>query len=296
MANAELIDLDESRLSRYANAIGTAGATGPESGNGTDAETEQTAMLVFALDAINFGSGYHDIVIKRPGQSGAVTMSSALTEYANRTGPLTAERLRAISPVDCGRIFGQEMDGAAKELMNRFATALNDLGVFMAKGGDKAMAVIDAAEQSAVRLAEALTEMPFFRDVEELDGQQVSFYKRAQLTTADLSRRLSSSERCGFGDLHRLTAFADNLVPHVLRVDGVLQYNAELAAAIDAGERLDAGERAEVEIRAAAVHAVELLTERTGLRAMDLDEMLWLRGGGSRYKAIPRHRARSVFY
>ena len=36
-------------------------------------------------------------------------------------------------------------------------------------------------------------------------------------------------------DLHRLTLFADNLVPHVLRLDGVLELDDALVARIDAG-------------------------------------------------------------
>ena len=66
--------------------------------------------------------------------------------------------------------------------------------------------------------------MPFFRDT--------GFYKRAQIVPADLALAGVAE----FHDLDRLTIFADNLVPHVLRVDGVLRYDPELAARIDAGE------------------------------------------------------------
>ena len=56
--------------------------------------------------------------------------------------------------------------------------------------------------------------MPFFDDR--------GFYKRAQITPNDLALAGVAE----FGDLDRLTIFADNLVPHVLRVDGVLRYDA----------------------------------------------------------------------
>ena len=94
-----------------------------------------------------------------------------------------------------------------------------------------------------------------------------------------------------------LTIFADNLVPHVLRVDGALIYDPALAARIDSGELLEHGSREEVEIRACAVHAVEqMLTLRPGLTAPAIDNALWHRGQGPRYKAIPRHRARCTAY
>ena len=89
---------------------------------------------------------------------------------------------------------------------------------------------------------------------------------------------------------------------YVLRLDGVLSFDDELVARLDRGELLTSGEPAEVEIRAVAVHAVELLGQR--LRATGhpratsgrLDYVLWNRGGDAAYKARPRHRCRCVFY
>jgi hypothetical protein len=106
-----------------------------------------------------------------------------------------------------------------------------------------------------------------------------------------------------FGDLDRLTIFADNLVPHVLRVDGVLRYDPDLAARIDREELIAAGSEEEVELRAAAVHASELIvralhrTGHAGVTAMNVDYLLWHRGQNPAYKqAKPRHRTRTVFY
>ena len=121
------------------------------------------------------------------------------------------------------------------------------------------------------------------------------FYKRAQLMAADLWVAFGGRGPGRFHDLERLTIFADNLVPHVLRVDGVLRYERRLAERIDAGELLPPGEE-EREIRACAVHACELIAARLGIPARDLDVMLWDRGQQPRYKARPRHRTRTVFY
>ena len=98
-----------------------------------------------------------------------------------------------------------------------------------------------------------------------------------------------------FGDLDRLTIFADNLVPHVLRVDGVLVYDDDLAARIDRGELLPSGDE-EREIRACAVHACEQIAASMDLPPRILDVWLWNRGQEPRYKALPRHRTRTVFY
>jgi hypothetical protein len=44
------------------------------------------------------------------------------------------------------------------------------------------------------------------------------------------------------------------------------------------------------------VHAGELIAARLGVPPRTLDAWLWNRGQAPRYKAKPRHRARSVFY
>ena len=257
---------------------------------------EGLAMRSLAANAINFGSGYHDLVRKLPGHSGARTMNVRLARYFDATGAPDAKRLLGFTSEDCSQIFGQELDGGAlEELMGRFAQGLRDLGEFVTTHGGSARAVLDRCEQSAVALAEMLTSMPFYRDVEMMEGVSVSFYKRAQITPADLARE----GLWHFNDLHELTAFADNLVPHVLRVDGVIVADPGLVEKIDRGTLLTPGSREEIELRAAAVVAVERLLQRIGapkLRPMDLDAWLWSRGGGARYKAHPRPRSRSVFY
>jgi hypothetical protein len=133
--------------------------------------------------------------------------------------------------------------------------------------------------------------MPLFHDVWPYRGLEVPLFKRAQLAAGDLA--LAGFE---FDDLHRLTMFADNLVPHVLRVEGVLRYEPNLLARIEGEELIPPGSEEEIEIRAVALHAVELLTEVVPLTAMQLDMWLWNEGRLPRYKAEPRHRTRTTAY
>lgn len=292
--NAKLLSIDNGAIEALASTLDIDPPVPQPSVNTqlTDAE-KATATLTFALDAINFGSGYHDVVRKRPGRSGAQTMSDALTDYISWTGPLGPDRLQQFTVDDCSQIFGQELDGGAlEELMSFFRMALNDLGEWL-ETNDGAAGVIAHANGSAEALAEHLTEMLFYRDVESYQGFPVSFYKRAQITPADLARSLRPDL---FNDLHQLTAFADNLVPHTLRMLDVITLDQDLAAAIDGGLLLDPGSPAEVEIRAAGVVCVERLAALTGATAMDIDAHLWERGQDPAIKQTPRHRSRSVFY
>src|SRR6478609_11710646 len=163
----------------------------------------------------------------------------------------------------------------------------------------------DLREMTTERVAAALRQRPalelmslFVQALREfgglLDGGgALGFVERANGSAQRLAASLANGAR--FDDLDDLTIFADNLVPHVLRCDGVLVYDDALATHIDSGLLLPAG-REEREIRAAAVHACELLAQRTGVPPRVLDVWLWHRGQAPEYKARPRHRTRPVFY
>ncbi len=295
LERAEHVRLLDDGLDRLATQIDRVPAAEPRV-ESDEVVQEGRLLQSFAVNAINFGSGYHDLVRKLPGLSGARTMNTRLLHYFDATGPPTAARLARFTVADCSQIFGQELDGGAvEELMSLFASALNDLGHFIDTNGGSAQAVLEGVDHSSQTLADLLTVMPYYRDVETVDGVEVQFYKRAQITPADLARE----GLWRFDDLHLLTAFADNLVPHVLRIDGAIEVDQDLVAMIGRGQRLEPGSRPEVELRAAAVVAVEELVgrvEHPSVWAMHVDEWLWLRGGGATYKAQPRPRSRSVFY
>jgi hypothetical protein len=144
-----------------------------------------------------------------------------------------------------------------------------------------------------VALLERLAGWPTWRDVSTYDGAEVPFFKRAQIAAADLALAGIAPAQ----DLTELTLFADNLVPHVLRVDGVLEVDPALVARIESGQLIEHDSPEEVELRACALHAVELLVAAHGsTTATAVDNTLWNRGAQPRYKAIPRHRARTTDY
>lgn len=271
-----------------------------------DAET--TAAFVLTLDAINFGSGYFPHLRKRPGHSGYHTIAASLRDWVAETGAITTARLRRATVEDWATVFGQALDGSpAQELMELFTIALRDLADFVdATAGGSFAGVVEQAEHSAASLASSLTAMPFYRDVHVHPGVgAVSLYKRAQITAQDLAVAFGGDGPGRFDDLGDLTMFADNLVPHVLRVEGVLEFSPELLTRISAVDDITVGSPEEIEIRACGVHAVELLTTAVQTRSIDprptltvgaLDNILWNTGSDARYKAIPRHRSRCVFY
>jgi hypothetical protein len=304
-ARARYVHLRHDRLTSYAGELASLplGEASLDPRHHYLGHGEGTLLFFLALDSINFGSGYFPHLQKLPGLSGYFTVATHLTRHCEEHGVFSPEELQTITREQCAALFHQDLaDEACVELMGLFARALNDLGTLLVERfSGSAARLVEAAGGRAERLVLILAEMPFFRDMERYVELDVPFYKRAQLTAADLTLAFGG-EGCGyFEDLDRLTIFADNLVPHVLRVDGALEYDRKLTERIDRGELIAAGSAEEIEIRACGLHAVELLVDllrkrgRT-VRAMDLDYLLWNRGQGRSYKAIPRHRTRTVFY
>ena len=171
-----------------------------------DGSREDVAAYMLVLDTINFGSGWFPTLRKPPGLSGYYTVARGLANRFRERGPWSPAELRAIDAAELAEVLGQDEPG---ELMGLYAESLRSLGAFLA--GRSAIEVVDAVDGSAVRLAEVLAAgMPSFDDV--------GFWKRAQITANDLAL----AGVAAFDDLDDLTIFADNVVPHVLRVDGVL--------------------------------------------------------------------------
>lgn len=291
-ARARFVRIDEDAIEPYAASL-PLGTAPPE----LDPEThflagsaEERAAFLLCLNAINFGSGWWPTIRKRPGRSGYFTMALSLKERFEQHGVWRPEELAVLDTDTVAHVFGQKTE---HELMPLFARALRELGERVGRDhGGRFLGLVEAADGSAVALAEELAGWPTFHDVSPYDGLRVSLFKRAQLTPADLHH----AGVARFVDLDRLTLFSDNLVPHVLRVDGVLRYDKVLAARIDREELIEHDSPEEVEIRACALHAVELLASASGTTAQELDYLLWNRGQEARYKAIPRHRARTTAY
>jgi hypothetical protein len=137
--------------------------------------------------------------------------------------------------------------------------------------------------------------------VAEWEGQEVRFWKLAQLAVWILEVTLRGQGGLGFTDLGRLTAFADYIVPAALRILGILRYSDELERAVVAGEPIEAGSSQEVELRAHTIYATVLLCDRVNeLRPPELrvivpriDARLWVPFHKTH---APYHLTRTIYY
>jgi hypothetical protein len=283
-ARARHVRIDEATVEPYAATLASESPPAPDLNGAT---LEDRAAFSLTLNAINFGSGWFPTLRKANGMSGFRTVEAGVRAH----GPWSAAALAAMTPAAIAAAVGQDPE---HELMGHFARHLNELGERVRdEHGGSFLVLARSGEGSAVRLAEELGRGPTWRDVSTYDGFEVPLFKRAQIAAADLVLAgIAPAE-----DLGALTLFADNLVPHVLRIDGVLEFEPELVARIDAEQLIEHDSPDEVEIRACALHAVELLVAAHGdTTATAVDNILWNRGAAPRYKAHPRHRARTTDY
>ena len=282
---ARFVRIEESAIEAYAAGLD---GDGPES-PATPADPEAAAAFAICINAINFGSGWWPTIRKRAGHSGYETIAAGVRDRFAAAGAWSADELVAMDTGAIATVVGQVPE---HPLMAQFAAALRDVGAhLLAEHGGRYLGVVESVG-SVPTLAGILAGWDSFLDASEYEGRRVPFFKRAQLAAADL-------RRAGVADLpgvEQLTAFADNLVPHVLRVDGVLRLDPDLPARIEAETLLAHGSPEEVELRACAVHAIELLAASCDLTPAGIDSALWNRGRDVAYKSLPRPRSRNTAY
>jgi hypothetical protein len=272
--------------------------------------TERTASWVLLLDALNFcfwgePSGPRwQVEWRGDVLDGYYALAAALSRAVEEGRPLwDASYLAGLTDAELADILRPVPGGAGIPLFaERLANAREVGRVLVAHFGGQAVRAIDAAAGSAVALTQILArEFPSFHDVATWRGREVRFLKRAQICVADLHAAFGGEGWGAFADLDELTAFADYKLPQLLRGQGVLAYEPELADLIDHYMPLPPGSEAEVEIRAATIWAVELLRralrERGVVRpATAIDYRLWAESQRPGPETRPYHRTRTIFY
>lgn len=303
-AHARRVHIDEARLNAYADSLPNHPPVNllDPAQHFVSGVAEDDAAYILTLDSINFGSGYKPQLAAEGCnlKNGSIyyALSSGLKQKFEQGGPYTAADLAALDKKAVNDLFGLSENGTASQVFAQACvTALNETGRFVMGRGGRFMDVVNAANGDAAAFVGDLISMRHFDDSHDYQGRRVGIYKRAQIAAADLQLAFRKAGRELFSNIDQLTMFADNAVPHVLHMDGVLIYDTALSARIAAGQHLPPGSEEEVEIRAVAAHAVELIARRKDMSAMDVDHILWHRSAeDARYKSAPTHRTLSWFY
>jgi hypothetical protein len=276
-------------------------------------DSERAATYVLVLDALNFSFwGEPRWRVSYQGQTlnGYWALAASLRRAIDRGMPLLdAAFLATIDEYAVRDLFAGE---AEIPLLDARLAHLREVGRgLLDVGGYFATLVTSAGGSGEALVADVVQRFPSFDDVTTYDGEEVRFYKRAQILVSDLFGIYEGRGLGAFDDLDRLTAFADYKIPQVLRDAGILVYAPALADAVDRLEEIPPGDPREVEIRAATIWGCELLqrqlVEHTGhqglrafeghqgLRAFEVDWLLWSDAQGRDIER-PYHRTRTIFY
>ncbi len=221
------------------------------------------------------------------------------------TDVLDGSVLAGLDAADVRRIF---REGTIEiPLLDERVRILNEAGTALVERWDgRFHHLVEAAsdrlwDDGSGLLDLLLRDFPRWRDVVELDGHTVRFYKLVQLAAWMLHVSLRGHGGLRVADLHRLTAFADYIVPAALEILGILRYAEPLREAVLARRELEPGGRWEVEIRAHTVVATALLCDAVNeLRPPELqvivpriDARLWVPFHATHR---PHHLVRTVMY
>lgn len=180
-------------------------------------------------------------------------------------------------------------------LLERFEI-LQSIGQTMSEkfGGDFNNVVKEAESfDNLVRLI--IDNFMGYDDKAKFYGEEVCFYKRAQLVAYDVFVMLGRLNEV------EITCLADYKTPMVLRELGILEYAPELADKIERKEKFLSGYPEEIELRGNAVFAVnmihiEVLKKNPEVKTYQINDYLWLLGQDKTNRKHPYHRCRSVFY
>ena len=253
--------------------------------------TALTVQYLLVLDALNFcfwpvdGLEYDDLsrALKR------VLLDDGTAFQAQKLMNMDEETLR--------RWLGFDLP-----TMPQRVQALRQIGSGLLAFDGCAGRLVESAQGSASTLVRLITtNFPAFQDHAVYKGQQVFFYKRAQIFVADVWGAFKGQGYGRFHDVDCLTMFADYRVPQILREWNVLRYSEELAQRVDQRQVLAASSEEETEIRAATVQAVERLRGLLKAKGVDtisihIDWLLWQKGESLRNEIGPHHRTLTIFY
>ncbi len=270
----------------------------------------RTANWMLLVDALNFcfwgepGEARWSVEWRGKTWDGYYALAAALTRAMDEGVPLTdAAYLADLSASQLAEILRPAPGCPPIPLFDERLANAREVGrVLCERYGGQTVHAIEAADYDAVALALLLArDFPSFADVAAWDEQPVPFLKRAQICVADLHTTFGGAGWGALRGVERLTAFADYKLPQMLRREGVLVYEPELAELIETYTLIPAGADAEVEIRAATVWAVELLRQalaQMGIQqtASAIDYRIWLESQSAPADGVPYHRTRTIYY
>ncbi len=266
--------------------------------------TERTLWYLLVLDTLNFcfwNAPQKKWCVQFRGKeySGYRALAASLTRAMEERFPINnAHYLRGMPQSDLEHILSGEGELL---LMDKRVKALHELGkILIEKHKGDFLHVLEESGFDAQSLSFIMAkDFPSFRDVHPYKGRLIPILKRAQIIAADIYGAFGGKSYGALRGMGNLTAFADYKLPQLLHAHGVLNYEKTLENKIHNNREILAGSEEEIEIRAATIHAVEMIKQEftkrgRALHSYQIDWILWTTA--KELSLAHHHCTRTIFY
>ena len=174
---------------------------------------------------------------------------------------------------------------------------LVEMNDFLKKNGKSFYELIKDLNIDSQLFEYIVSNLNYFKDVSTYEGEEILFYKRAQLLTSDILHVREKKEKIEV-DYSHLIGCADYKIPQVMRCYGMLEFSDSLASKVDNKVELEEGNKEEVEIRANTLKVIEYIYEKLDRKysRMDINDFIWLLGQDKSKMTKPYHRTLTKHY
>ena len=174
---------------------------------------------------------------------------------------------------------------------------LVEMNAFLKRSGKTFYEIIKDLNIDSQLFEFIVSNLDYFKDVSMYDGEEVLFYKRAQLLTSDILHVREKKEQVHV-DYSHLIGCADYKIPQVMRCYGMLEFCDSLADKVDNKVELEEGSKEEVEIRANTLKIIDYIYEKLDKKysRMDINDFIWLLGQDKTKMTKKYHRTLTKHY
>jgi hypothetical protein len=309
LAAAKSVKINHSAIIEFCKTVTKADLAGSEFHEATiikGLSEEEYIAFCFVDSALNFcywGEPKWTVQIEGQDWDGSAALIRCLKQALQNGYPILQSSYLATMPEsDLQEVF---KGNVVIPLLAERLRLLRELGqVLQQRFGGSFKSVVDESKWDALALVDLIVRNcpNVFDDSAEYRGRKVGFYKRAQLLPLQLhdifEAGLINKNISGYQEL---TTLADYKIPQHLRKFGILEYSPALAQKVDTLIELPEGGEEEVEIRAATIWAVEVITQELRKRFSDVAPtrvglIFWFKGQVKSADDKPYHRTLTVWY
>ena len=277
----------------------------------TREEAEQLIKSTMLMSCINFAFTQFETQVKYEVQDNGTVLSDSEAVMHQLNSTITSgydisdgEVMAGISLKDLESIFVGNIE---MPLLKERVEILNEVGSKLLDSYDGSwVKFITSCPPNLYHNGEGLveklvTEFPRFNDVVNFEGNEVKFYKLAQLGYWGIYASLGRSEYFEIKDLDRMSAFADYIIPVALRLFRITKYEDELENDINEGKEIPASSQKEIEIRAHSIYATSLLTKeinklRSSKKSIIIPQLDWRLWKTYHATDWPHHLTKTIMY